>query len=76
MDHAEQAPSSVEKGQTKSSSFVTNPEEVEACTDPGGHYWVIDAPSGPKSEGVCRRCKTRTEFDNSTRVRGWDSNRS
>ena len=29
------------------------------------HYWVIDRPSGPLSEGVCQRCDEHREFSNS-----------
>ena len=29
------------------------------------HYWVIDRPNGPLSDGVCQRCGERREFTNS-----------
>ena len=29
------------------------------------HYWVIDAPNGPVSEGVCQRCGEDRMFRNS-----------
>ena len=29
------------------------------------HHWVIAAPNGPTSEGVCRRCGHQREFVNS-----------
>ncbi len=32
------------------------------------HYWVIAAPSGPTSEGVCQRCGGKREFTNSAEL--------
>ena len=29
------------------------------------HHWVIPAPDGPTSEGVCKRCGHQREFVNS-----------
>ena len=29
------------------------------------HHWVIAAPNGPTSEGVCQRCGHQREFQNS-----------
>ena len=29
------------------------------------HHWVIAAPNGPTSEGVCQRCGEKREFTNS-----------
>ncbi len=29
------------------------------------HHWVIAAPNGPTSEGVCQRCGEKREFANS-----------
>ena len=29
------------------------------------HHWVIAAPDGPTSEGVCQRCGEKREFANS-----------
>ena len=29
------------------------------------HHWVIPAPNGPTSEGVCKRCGHQREFVNS-----------
>ena len=34
--------------------------EVPACR----HQWVIDAPSGPSSRGVCRKCDEERQFQN------------
>ncbi len=28
------------------------------------HHWVIAAPNGPTSEGVCQRCGEKREFTN------------
>ena len=32
------------------------------------HYWVIDHPNGPMSDGVCQRCGERRELTNSAEV--------
>jgi len=32
------------------------------------HYWLIDVPDGPMSQGVCRRCGQGKMFENS----GWN----
>ncbi len=29
------------------------------------HYWIIDVPNGPLSEGVCQRCGEKKAFSNS-----------
>ena len=28
------------------------------------HYWIIDEPEGPISQGVCRICGAQREFSN------------
>lgn len=28
------------------------------------HYWVIESPAGPTSEGICKKCGTRRMFFN------------
>ena len=33
------------------------------------HHWVIDAPSGPVSRGVCKLCDQVREFENSIEYR-------
>ncbi|HXH20523.1 MAG TPA: hypothetical protein VNN10_00730 [Dehalococcoidia bacterium] len=38
------------------------PSSAERCR----HRWVIAAPNGPTSEGVCRLCGARREFRNSS----------
>ena len=32
------------------------------------HHWVIAAPNGPTSEGVCQRCGHQREFVNSVEI--------
>jgi len=32
------------------------------------HHWVIAAPNGPTSEGVCQRCGHQREFLNSVEI--------
>ena len=29
------------------------------------HYWQIETPDGPKSPGVCSKCKAQSTFENS-----------
>ena len=29
------------------------------------HYWIIEAPSGPTSKGICKICGEEKEFSNS-----------
>ena len=35
------------------------------------HYWVIEAPNGPLSEGVCQRCGEARVFSNSAEPTVW-----
>ena len=43
-------------------------QTVSECT----HYWLIEQPNGPTSEGVCKLCGERAEFRNSMPGSGWD----
>jgi len=36
----------------------------EPCAKGHCHYWMIETPKGPKSEGVCKFCGDIREFDN------------
>ncbi len=36
------------------------------------HYWVIEQPNGPTSNGRCKVCGTVREFKNSIQGSGWD----
>ena len=36
----------------------------EAVAQACQHYWVIDAPNGPTSTGMCQKCGTQKEFCN------------
>lgn len=36
------------------------------------HYWVIEQPNGPTSNGRCKECGTVREFKNSIQGSGWD----
>jgi hypothetical protein len=36
------------------------------------HFWNINAPNGPISEGTCKYCKQTREFQNSIQTSGWD----
>ena len=35
------------------------------------HFWVIESPSGPTSDGVCRNCGEAREFRNSLPMTRW-----
>ena len=45
--------------------------EDEACDC--NHYWVIESPNGPTSQGRCRQCGELREFKNSVQVTSWES---
>tara|TARA_Y100000588_G_scaffold80086_1_gene83961 strand:+ start:986 stop:1210 length:225 start_codon:yes stop_codon:yes gene_type:complete len=36
------------------------------------HFWVIESPSGPTSDGVCRHCGEAREFRNSLPMTRWE----
>lgn len=36
----------------------------EPCARGHFHYWLIETPKGPKSEGICKFCGDIREFDN------------
>jgi hypothetical protein len=40
------------------------------------HFWMIDAPNGPISNGTCKHCKQTREFQNSIQTSGWDRGNS
>ena len=46
--------------QRSSQDIPSREHELVACR----HYWIIDAPSGPVSRGVCRECDEVREFKN------------
>ncbi len=35
------------------------------------HHWIIEAPTGPVSIGVCQRCEEVREFKNYIDATGW-----
>ena len=39
-------------------------EQSESALGTCIHYWIIDAPEGPVSQGVCRKCRAQREFFN------------
>ena len=41
--------------------------EVGTCR----HYWVIDAPTGPTSRGVCQVCRETRDFKNYIEAAPW-----
>ena len=42
-------------------------QEDAACR----HYWIIEAPTGPVSRGVCRVCNSVREFKNYIETAPW-----
>lgn len=36
------------------------------------HHWIIDAPNGRESTGVCKHCGTEKGFSNSTESVMWE----
>ena len=42
-------------------------QEDAACR----HYWIIEAPTGPVSRGVCRVCNSVREFKNYIEAAPW-----
>lgn len=43
-------------------------QTVSDCT----HFWMIDKPNGPTSQGRCTLCGETSEFKNSMPGSGWD----
>ena len=39
--------------------------EPQGNADSCEHYWLIEPPTGPTSDGVCRLCGEKREFENS-----------
>jgi hypothetical protein len=35
------------------------------------HTWIINAPSGPVSDGVCETCGDKKQFNNSAEFDSW-----
>ena len=46
-------------------------EQEETASD-CQHLWMIEAPNGPTSTGVCKLCGETGVFKNSMPVSGWD----
>ena len=36
------------------------------------HHWIIDAPNGRESRGLCKRCGRKRSFANSTENVMWE----
>ena len=49
--------------------------EPQGKADSCQHYWLIEPPTGPTSDGVCRLCGEKRTFDNSQSAvaRPWGS---
>ena len=53
--------------QQASRSVVGNEQQVKTCQ----HYWIIEAPTGPVSRGVCQICEEIREFKNYIEAAPW-----
>lgn len=42
---------------------LETPPEEPTCNGKCCHYWIIEAPEGPTSKGVCKFCGAEKEFD-------------
>ena len=38
------------------------------------HYWIIESPVGPTSNGVCKYCGEEREFQNYVPYSSWEEN--
>ena len=59
--------------------LLTKPEEMQAeekVENECVHYWVIDPPNGPTSNGVCKICGAEKEFKNYVFYSPWDAESS
>ena len=36
------------------------------------HYWLIETPNGPVSNGTCRNCGDQRQFENHLMTSGFD----
>ena len=43
-----------------------------ASFDPCAHFWMIETPNGPTSQGVCKMCGKEQEFRNSVSRSTWN----
>ena len=37
------------------------------------HHWLIEAPEGPVSKGICKKCGEEKEFQNYFPYSSWDN---
>ena len=51
---------------------MTSDAQVRAPASSCVHHWMIEAPSGRESTGVCRRCGATKNFANSTESVMWE----
>lgn len=47
-------------------------EQVRVIETQCRHHWVIEAPQGATSHGVCKRCGAQREFSNSVSDTVWE----
>ncbi len=55
------------RGTTPSPKNQRKLDEFMACT----HHWVIEAPNGHVSRGVCKLCEEVRDFENSIHADTW-----
>ena len=56
---------------TQEQGAVLGRETVD--DQPCQHHWLIEAPSGPFSKGVCRVCGEERQFQNYVEGHSWSS---
>ena len=53
--------------QQASRPVAGNEQQVETCQ----HHWIIEAPTGPVSNGACQICEEIREFKNYIEAAPW-----
>lgn len=48
--------------------FQTNLSPIEECV----HFWLIETPNGPTSQGTCKHCGKAQSFRNSVASSTWN----
>ena len=54
------------------SATASTPYDVIEASDLCVHFWVIDPPNGPTSQGSCKLCGKNQEFRNSVQGSTWN----
>lgn len=54
------------------STSTNGPSQDVACIEGYTHFWVIESPNGPTSQGTCKLCGNEREFRNSVDSSTWN----